>query len=65
MKLVLTGGTVGATKSTEFGHLNRKIEQSVSGIFKGERGVTGEVISFAKRRETLLASESKAKKMSA
>lgn len=65
MKLVLKGGTVGAAKSTEIGRLNRKIEQSVSGVFKGERGATGEAIGFAKRRESFLVSKPIGKKIPA
>ena len=51
--------------STEIGRLNRKIKQSVSGVFKGERGATGEAIGFAKRRESLLVSKPLGKKIPA
>lgn len=54
-----------AFKSTEIGRLNRKIEQSVSGVFKGVDGATGQAIGFAKKREMFLTSKPSAKKLPA
>ena len=52
----------GPIKSTEFGDINRMIEQSVSEVFKGERGAIGKAIGFAKKRERYLLSKPKTKK---
>lgn len=52
-------------KSTEIGRLNRNIEKSVSGVFQGKRGATGEAIGFAKKREIFLTSKPAGKKIPA
>lgn len=65
MKTVRRDTVTGSFKSTEIGRLNRKIEQSVSGVFKGERGATSEAIGFAKKREVFLTSKRNTKKIPA
>lgn len=52
-------------KSTEIGRVNRKIEKSVSGVFKGNQGATGRAIGFAKQREKILIVRPNPKKVTA
>lgn len=49
----------GSFKTTEIGRINRKIEESVSAIFSGERGASGEALKGAQDRESHLFSKPK------
>lgn len=57
MTMIRKSNFDGSFKSTEIGRLNRKIEQSVSGVLKGTHGATGQAIGFAKQRENFLNSK--------
>lgn len=65
MKMVHKSTATNGFKSTEIGRLNRKIEQSVSGVAKGTHGATGDAIGFAKKRELFLTTKPIPKKIPA
>lgn len=52
-------------KSTKIGKINVKIEESISGVFRGDSGSTGQALGLAKQREMLLRSGASRKKETA